>query len=220
MSVWLARHGETESNRLHILQGALDIPLNATGELQAQQLAGRMKSFALSSVYSSHLSRAKSTAQAIATAASGERAIEVEIDSRLGEFNCGVFQGLGRAAAQEQYPREWSKYRVDENFVVPNGESYNQFADRVCEAFEDITRRGEGEVGDICIVAHGGVLDCIKNTYLASALPEDDHRCANASLCKITWVEDGGNSHWRVDEWNCTKHLVGVRVQQVVDDII
>lgn len=210
--VWLARHGETESNRLHILQGALDVPLNAAGELQAQQLARRMQSLALCRVYSSHLSRAKSTAQAIASAG---RAVEVQVDPRLGEFDCGVFQGLERAVAQQRYPREWSRYRVDEHFVVPEGESYHQFADRVCDAFEDITSEaGDGDEGDICIVAHGGVLDCIKNTYLT--LPEGgDHRCANASLCKITWVD----GRWRVDEWNCTKHLVG-DVQQVADDIL
>ena len=61
------RHGETAWNVDTRLQGHLDIPLNETGLSQAQHLARALaESEAMDAVYASDLSRALTTAQAIA----------------------------------------------------------------------------------------------------------------------------------------------------------
>ena len=60
------RHGETPWNVDTRIQGHTDIGLNEEGQWQAQQLAKALASEDIDAVYASDLSRAFSTAQAIA----------------------------------------------------------------------------------------------------------------------------------------------------------
>lgn len=62
----LARHGETDWNKRSILQGWLDVPLNAKGRLQAHDLAANLADSGLSAVWSSTLVRVRETADIIA----------------------------------------------------------------------------------------------------------------------------------------------------------
>ena len=63
------RHGETAWNVETRLQGHLDIPLNDTGLLQADRLARALTGReAVDAIYASDLSRAHTTAQALAHA--------------------------------------------------------------------------------------------------------------------------------------------------------
>ena len=63
----LVRHGETQSNKLHILQGQMDTLLSENGKEQARQLSSHLSSFNISFdlVFSSDLTRAIETAQMI-----------------------------------------------------------------------------------------------------------------------------------------------------------
>ncbi|MDP3613233.1 MAG: histidine phosphatase family protein, partial [Rubrivivax sp.] len=64
--VFLLRHGETDWNAVHRLQGHADIPLNALGRWQAEQLGLRLSGEDIVAVYSSDLQRAHATAQPLA----------------------------------------------------------------------------------------------------------------------------------------------------------
>ena len=59
------RHGETSWNATGRIQGHTDIPLNATGQAQAQQAAQALADETLTAIYSSDLQRAWQTAQAL-----------------------------------------------------------------------------------------------------------------------------------------------------------
>jgi len=43
MRIYLIRHGETDHNLNHLIQWHSDIPLNQTGQKQAERIAIRMK---------------------------------------------------------------------------------------------------------------------------------------------------------------------------------
>ena len=65
MQVTLVRHGLTDYNLHGKVQGFLDIPLNSIGLNQAEYASEFLKDETFDSIYSSPLSRAVKTAEAI-----------------------------------------------------------------------------------------------------------------------------------------------------------
>ena len=58
MRLFLVRHGQTDWNVSHKAQGQTDIPLNATGILQAEELREKLKDYQFDKCYVSPLKRA------------------------------------------------------------------------------------------------------------------------------------------------------------------
>lgn len=58
--VYLVRHGETNENRDHIIQGQQDTLLNSLGLKQAELVGNALRSIPFDVAYSSDLSRAVS----------------------------------------------------------------------------------------------------------------------------------------------------------------
>ena len=87
--IYIIRHGQTELNTAHVLQGRSNHPLNDAGIAQArataQALAERGISF--SHVFSSPLVRAVQTAEILAPG------VAVQLDERLIEMDYGPYEG-------------------------------------------------------------------------------------------------------------------------------
>lgn len=62
----LIRHAETDWNAKGKKQGWTDIPLNEKGKEQAMEMSAKLAGLAVQSIYTSSLSRAKETAEALA----------------------------------------------------------------------------------------------------------------------------------------------------------
>ena len=87
------RHGETDWNVIHRLQGITDTQLTETGLLQAARVAERLsKDPHIHHVYSSDLTRAFKTASEIIIARQLEEN-DIKVDERLREFDLGIFAG-------------------------------------------------------------------------------------------------------------------------------
>lgn len=65
MLIYIVRHGETDWNKEHKVQGAVDIPLNKYGIHLAEEDGGRLGEYQICAAYSSPLSRAKKTAEGV-----------------------------------------------------------------------------------------------------------------------------------------------------------
>jgi phosphoserine phosphatase len=141
LRLYIARHGETDWNVLHRLQGWTDRPLNETGRRQAVELADTLKGIRLDAIYSSTLSRSRDTANTVAG-----NAMTVKSLDGLRERNYGHFQG-GSDTAPEYLRRsnDWMD-RLDD------GESLNQLLARSRESLTQIRR--EHPSGNVLIVAH------------------------------------------------------------------
>lgn len=83
------RHGQTDANLNHIIQGQTDTPLNETGLFQAQRVAEELKSVPAELVLSSDLSRAAQTAKIIARACD----VPLMFDKKLREMSLGIWEG-------------------------------------------------------------------------------------------------------------------------------
>ena len=141
LRLYIARHGETDWNVLHRLQGWTDRPLNETGRRQAVELAETLKGIRLDAIYSSTLSRSRDTATTVAA-----KTMTVKSVDGLRERNYGHFQG-GSDTAPEYLRRsnDWTD-RLDD------GESLNQLLARGRESLAQIQR--EHPTGNVLIVAH------------------------------------------------------------------
>ena len=155
--LYLARHGETEWNRIGRWQGATDIPLSDVGRAQARLLAERLRDRRIARVHASQLSRALETAQIIA-AHLGLPAPTV--DPRLRERGYGAFEGLTREECAERFPEVWEQYLADRRAVPPGAEPQAEVTERMIGAMTEIAAEAarQLESGAILVVSHGGVI--------------------------------------------------------------
>lgn len=103
----LVRHGETDWNLHGRLHGAEDIPLNATGHVQAEELGVMLASSAVDVIYTSPQSRAHATALAISLAA-GYSKTEIIVSDALRERSFGDAEGTSLEERRTRWPdKQW-----------------------------------------------------------------------------------------------------------------
>lgn len=149
--ILLARHGETDDNIPPIrVQGFTDTPLNDTGRRQAAELAERIASEPIASLWSSDLSRARETAEIV-----GKRiGMEPRLDPRLREANRGRWEGSRFIDIERDEPSLYAAWRrAGDSFRFPGGESLKEQLGRVLACLQDIHATGELPA---LVVCHGG----------------------------------------------------------------
>lgn len=155
-TLYLVRHGETEYNRLRIMQGRkINSVLNATGEAQAQALATRMAEVPLDAIYASTLTRALQTARAVQVY---HPDVPLHQLADLEEMSWGVLEGMGRSdelsAALGDMHRHWQDGAY--GYAVEDGESIRDVQTRALRALNHIVEKHVGET--VLIVSHGRLL--------------------------------------------------------------
>jgi broad specificity phosphatase PhoE len=153
VTILLARHGETDDNIEPIrIQGSRDTPLNDAGRAQAAELAERMRDEQIQTVYSSHLSRARETAEIVVRRLGLDDPV---IDERLAEGDRGELEGLYWQDIARDDPELYAAWRrAGEGFRFPGGESLREQTDRTLAALADV-RAGSLPA---LVVGHGGTL--------------------------------------------------------------
>ena len=185
------RHGETAWNAGMRLQGHTDIDLNARGQWQAQRVAQALAEESIDAVYSSDLSRAHATAQAIAQHNTSLARKVVATHTGLRERGFGVYEGQTYAQIALDRPEESERWRTrDPHFAPPGGESLVQLRARIQSTVWELASQHLGE--HIVLVAHGGVLDALYRlaTQLDLAAPRS-WELGNAMINRLLWTPDG-----------------------------
>lgn len=133
---WFLRHGETDGNRLRIVQGR-EVPLNDTGRRQARLAAEPLAAEGIERIVASDLERTRETA-GIVGAALG---VAPDVTEALREKWFGDLVGR-------------SSIDLDWDTTPANGESLPDFVRRTCAGLEAAL------AGDrrTLVVAHGGTL--------------------------------------------------------------
>ena len=200
MTVWmLVRHGETEWNREHRIQGHADAPLNATGIEQARRLASRLVGVRVDAIYSSDVSRTRKTAEIIAEG----RGIGVREFSELRERNYGRWEGVTQEEWQATDPEGFAHWkRSPDTYTPPGGESLDEVLARTSRAAEHIKEQHLSD-DSIVVVGHGAALLVLAVHLLGLPLSyRNNFTLGNTSLS----VLDVGTEHTVIQLWNDTSH--------------
>ena len=170
MTLFLARHGQTDQNAAGLVQGrGLDPDLNATGRAQAEALAAALGDTPLDAVYVSTQRRSQQTAEPTLAAHPEARLV---VRSGLDEMDWGAHEGKGHtpdsedtamAAAYEDLNRRWDAGETD--LHVRGGESPDEVWARVQPVLAEIGAAFPG--GRVLVVSHRRLL----RVLVAGALP-------------------------------------------------
>lgn len=152
--LYLVRHGETDWNLQHRIQGSTDIPLNATGREQAATTGRLLARRQWDAIVSSPLSRAFETASIIA-AATGLPVPTTVPD--LVERNYGEAEGLTDAQIEAQFGGRFHSGPS----MIAGQESREEVTARVLPALMAIADAHPGE--RVIVVSHGGVIRSVLN---------------------------------------------------------
>lgn len=146
VAFWYLRHGETDWNAQGLSQGNVDIPLNATGIVQARAAAERLRHRGIATIVSSPLSRARVTAEIVGEALD----LPVQIDDGLREVRFGVQEG--------QPMSDWFPHWVAGEFTPDGAESFVALRQRAVSAIN----RATALPPVVLVVAHGALFRALR----------------------------------------------------------
>ena len=182
------RHGETPWNVETRIQGHTDIDLNQEGLWQAQQLAKALASEDIDAVYASDLSRAFTTAQAIAST----KQLPVIKLPGLRERHLGHFQGQTWEEIETQHPEDARRWRKREPDWTPQGggESLVMLNQRIAALAHEVAAKHMGQ--HIVWVTHGGVLDILYRLATGQSLQAPrTWGLRNTAINRLLWTPEG-----------------------------
>jgi broad specificity phosphatase PhoE len=152
LRILLARHGETDWNKVTRFQGKSEIALNERGKAQAEALSLALKDEPLSAIYSSPVARALETAKII------NRYHQVALEQReeMMEMDLGDFEGLQPGdlmKEQREFLRRWLEDPA--SVRMPNGETLHEVQERAWRVVEEITKTYQE--GSVVLCGHNFV---------------------------------------------------------------
>ncbi len=178
------RHGETVWNHERRFTTRTDVPLSEAGEAQAREAADMLAATRIDRIYSSPLSRARYTAEAVAGVQSPAPA--VEIDDRLTEIDAGPFEGktedeLKAGPLAEQFER----WHSDDAPEFPEG---TEPFDRALERAAAFLDQHADEDGTTLVVTHGSLARLMVSSYFLGG-PPPKHRHLWLDNCRLAVLE-------------------------------
>lgn len=151
----LVRHGQTKLHKADRFWGSTDVTLSDIGIKQAEQLRERLAREKITAVYTSTLSRARSTAETIAS----RHKTKITACEELRECNFGYIEGLTFGEIQRLHPELAEELLNWKTVAFPGGESLEDLDKRVVSFLDRLNKHKEKET--VLVVAHGGPLRLI-----------------------------------------------------------
>lgn len=188
-TIGFVRHGVTAWNKEGRAQGSSDIPLDEEGIQMAEHVANRLAAEHWDVIYTSHLLRAKKTAEIIAKK---KPTVEFFVDDRLRELGGGQVEGTTEAERIEKWGESWRD--LDLGF----------------ELHEDLIARGMAFIEDVkikhpnqrvLVVSHGSFI-----RRLVRELVVDDDYNSSLGNTSVTVVKFQDEVNY-CELYNCMEHL-------------
>ncbi|SDD24174.1 probable phosphoglycerate mutase [Mucilaginibacter pineti] len=199
-TLYIVRHGQTELNRLGIVQGrGMDTDLNDEGRKQAGQFFDAYKTVPFDKIYVSALKRTQQSVQQFI-----DLGIPYEKLSGLDELAWGIHEGQPSTTENRsvflQIMRDWLDGRLDSKFE--GGESPNEVEIRQREALRVIMSHPEEKTVLICM--HGRAMRLLLCILTGRPLSEmDNFPHQNLVLYKVEYDGD----KFEIVDFNNAEHL-------------
>ncbi|NOR85630.1 histidine phosphatase family protein [archaeon] len=155
ITIYVARHGQTEYNVLGKIQGQIDTPLTDEGYKNAFLVANKLKGIKFDHIYSSDLGRAFITAHVIAEKLGLENRIVRE--RKLREQNFGEFNGMKFEELKN------TGFIGNPNFTPKDGENFEQMQKRIVKFVFGLEKLHKDKTA--LIVTHGGCINALKGYF-------------------------------------------------------
>lgn len=200
MRLILVRHGTTIWNEEGKYQGVIDVPLSDKGRQEAKRVANRLQNEDIKAVYSSHLVRARETAEIIAR----PHGLPVKVIREIGEINFGDWEGLTSQEIIKQFGEDAYRLWLEDpgKVEISGGDRLSDFGERVVKGFNQVVQAHPEDT--VVMVTHGGAL-----MTLGCHLHGEDLTCFRKYYhqnAAISVVEVEGDI-CRFENLNCQEHL-------------
>ena len=200
--VWLIRHPEVEDAYPQRFVGFHDAGLSVQGIQQAECLAEFLQRQNLERIISTGLERTDYLARMIAQAAN----IAWEVEPSLKEMHFGRWDGLSAKEVQEAEPELYEAcVRADMNFRFPEGESIQEFFDRIKSGLDKVIKETDDEV--VVVITHGGVVRMALIDLLELDFQSNWRFCIDYGSLSVLEIY---GDYTRIGKINDTCHLDGI----------
>lgn len=181
--VWLARHGSTDDSDLNILRGQRNSSLDKKGFLDANKQKDFFKKVKWQYIFSSDLDRAKQTARIIVDDKPGEKP---GIVPALRPWDVGYLTGTDK----DKSGPKMQHYIDHPKEVIPDGESMEQFEQRVFPLFGEAMSLGIAGIPPILIM-HSSLIHVLG--HLLTGMREDHpEEAVNPGGIVMVYLDDDG----------------------------
>ncbi|MDD6483353.1 MAG: histidine phosphatase family protein [Clostridiales bacterium] len=184
--MYVVRHGQTDSNKRNACIGRKDIPLNAAGLKQADELLGKLREIPFDVIYTSPLQRAIDTITPFIRLRSNTKLV---MNYGIIERDFGSWDDMTFGEIKAAYPEEYKLWRDNWlTYRVPGGESDEELFKRTGETVRKILDMHEGE--RVLIVTHLGAARHIISHLLGFGQEESWHFFLDNTGIAVIDVDD------------------------------
>jgi len=179
--LYIIRHGKTDWNVRHKLQGRTDIPLNEEGRRMAEDAREEYREIPFDVCFTSPLVRARETAEILLRG----RNIPVYTDDRLMEMSFGSYEGQEESFQIPDCPINVLFFHPEQYTVPPGGaESLDDLFARTGAFLRERVDPLLAENKSVLIVGHGAMNSAIASQVLR--LPREQFWSTGIGNCKLT----------------------------------
>lgn len=177
MNLYIVRHGETEYNKIGLMQGISNIPLNSTGKKQALEVLEKLNDVDIDLVITSPLIRTKETASIIMK----NRSVRTITDSRI------IERGMGKLEGKDTKLYDGEKY-WDYKLNYHNSDNVEKISDlflRTKIFLDDIKNKYPDK--NILIVSHGATIRALHFNIVGFNENDNLFKFAVPNCCLLTY---------------------------------
>jgi len=185
-TLYIARHGETQWNKIQRFQGQLDSDLTELGKDQSVQIAKDVLKYQIDLIFSSDLGRAKHSAKICKNLLN----VETKTSTKLTERHLGDWQGKKIKDLSQSV--NYVELLHDFTELSPSGgESAIGCGQRIRTAIEKIVKAHPSL--NILVIFHGEALRCLLALLGSKSNSNAYDLFKNGSITTLTYDHETGN---------------------------